>query len=157
LKCKEGKERHILTPDGNYIKTACLLDFGKRYSETFDYCDKAGMRLFVIDSADTQKSLLTILTAKYPWTWDFWLDGGWSEDDSKWYSFSNGGPKPTFSDFAWLEDFERIPPEKYLLALNFGGKQGFKIASSANVGARNFICEFVKGSKLYSSSNLNRK
>lgn len=62
------------------------------------------MKLFVIDSTNTQTQILGTFAKWWPkaWTRQFWIDGIKNETDGKWYYYSYK-KTPAFENLLWYK------------------------------------------------------
>jgi hypothetical protein len=150
-------ERDISDAEGKYIKTACIVDSitidnfqnwtnlidrgSKIHDFGYNYCASAGMKMFVIDSADVQKGLFDKLQEKFNFRGaTFNVDGRRNGTDHQWYYIGSGKQVPVF-DGLDLSKNKNAPA--CLKVYNFNGT-GFKAQGMPCATYTNPICEFVK-------------
>jgi hypothetical protein len=110
------------TSSGAFIKNVCLIGIAKTQSEADAAC-KAGstagteMKLFQIDSDDTQTAIFAVLEANLGsqgYNYAFRVDGLRDTSDGQWYYHNSGSPEPAFSNLKWymtsdtLEGFDSL-------------------------------------------------
>lgn len=139
-----GAELDVISA-GKYVKTACVVSQeALTPNDTYIRCQNAGGHFFVVDSADTQTTLLQILTSVYGASGGdaIWIDGRRDLTDNQWYSLSYG-KTPLFAGLAWDVNGSNTPPIKdCLFATNRPGQ--FKFGAGPCNLMKYFVCEFTK-------------
>lgn len=104
------------------------------------------MKLFTIDSPDSQNSIFTILASKYGYQGNdtIWIDGVRDLSDKKWYSMSSGKKVPIYKDLAWVTSSNTNATRDCLMATNRARKGGFKVDGGVCSMRKHFVCEFIR-------------
>lgn len=82
-------EENVSSSSGAFLSRICAINLGKTQLDSQIYCQNHGMRLYIINSDQTQSELFRI-TTKYLTNSanSLWIDGT-LEDDGNWYISNN--------------------------------------------------------------------
>lgn len=96
-----GSERELFDSDGNYVRTICQASYSRSHDTA---CVDKGMRLFVIDSSEAQKELLSFATSVFGSGGGstLWVNGK-KENDGQWYIY-NPDKEPLMSGIKGITD-----------------------------------------------------
>lgn len=102
IPCVSGMMADISSSTGEYVKTACILKPARVHPKTYAMCTNAGMHLFVIDTAEAQTQLFSMLATYYPAPKGptLWVDGV-KDADGNWYYSSYGSKVSAYTGLQW--------------------------------------------------------
>lgn len=109
------------------------------HSKAYDFCSRYGMKLFVIESANTQTQFLNILAKWWSKTTitELWIDGERDVSDGNWYYYSYEKTH-AFADLIWMN---RSATGSGCLEVS-NARETFKVTGE-NCSSKRFpICEF---------------
>lgn len=92
--------RDVMSSTGKYIKSVCVLDPGFDHPGSYKACESTGMKLYVIDSTDTQNEIFRIVKLLFgTGGWHIiWVDG--IKDATGWFYYSYG-KKAAWTGLKW--------------------------------------------------------
>lgn len=122
------------------MKTSCVLkDYGNHF-QGYDICSYYGMKLFVIDTVNTQTQLFDSLAIRWPTPSSvatFHIDGVKDASNGKWYYYSNGTKTLATTDLIWKNN--ATSDTGCLITLRVD--TGFKVAGVDCSTQLVYICE----------------
>lgn len=142
--CNNADETSVSLDDssGAYIKSACLVELLFGQADAKNYCERKGMKLFTIDSAETQTSLLDYLQPNFSSIEIYFrVDGIKDETDGKWYYYSNGKTL-AFSGLDWLVSADTLSGRNTMVVTNTKIDWIMKVDGVDASSEFPFICEF---------------
>lgn len=139
-----------LSVSGTYLKTACVIISPElNQSDANNYCISQGMKLFVIDTAATQKILQNALLQVLSGPWVLRIEGLRDEKgDNKWYYSSPVGKTPAFAGLDWITSADTLTGLNTLVITNMAYPMMkylpyLKIDGLSPTDLFNTICEYV--------------
>jgi hypothetical protein len=137
-----GTSQDILSSTGAYIKTACIIKSPMIAYDAQIFCSDNNMKMFSIESTDTQTGLFSFLKSSGTQT-NFWLNGERELEFKFWYYFSyREDPVRAFNGLTWVSNSNTAVGKDCLMAILQGTT--FMVDGTACSSVYWPVCEFRK-------------